>query len=310
LGTQRSELPARREAGGKQGLRLVATPEAEPSAGRPDRGWLLELGSALQTTLEFDKLLAIFAERARGVVAHDSVTFESRAGDVTVTVGTPAAQACEYNVVLLEESLGTIRFTRATPFSKEEMATLENMIVALVYPLRNAHLYREALKVASQDPLTGVHNRTALDKALDREVELARRHRTALSLIMIDVDRFKSINDTYGHAVGDRALRQVAECIVRCARESDIVFRYGGEEFVLLLSNTALCGARFLAERIREAAERLELRCGAQPRKVTVSIGVAALEPGDDRLRLLERADSALYASKTEGRNRVTALPG
>ncbi len=132
------------------------------------------------------------------------------------------------------------------------------MISALIYPLRNALLYKQAVEKAYNDPLTGLNNRAAFDKSIEQEVDLATRHGHSLSLMMLDLDRFKQINDNYGHIVGDAVLKSFADCIMECMRSSDIVFRYGGEEFVILLRNTELAGAILLAERMRKNIENMK----------------------------------------------------
>jgi two-component system cell cycle response regulator len=163
--------------------------------------------------------------------------------------------------------------------------------------------------LALTDPLTQAHNRRALMERLTAEVERARRYALTLSVLMIDLDRFKAINDTYGHPVGDEVLRGVARVLQREARSVDVVARYGGEEFVLVLPETGMEGATAVADRIR-------MRIAEQPPmpgseydwlRVTVSIGVATLTSAlasspDDLIAL---ADEALYRAKAEGRNRV-----
>jgi diguanylate cyclase (GGDEF)-like protein len=123
---------------------------------------------------------------------------------------------------------------------------------------------------------------------------------------LLDIDHFKKINDTYGHDKGDAVLRSVATCLQDSVRASDIVFRYGGEEFVVLLSNTAASGAFHLGERIRKALEKLACEAdGGAPLRVTASLGVATLAPNESKEKLLKRADQAMYRAKHMGRNQV-----
>ena len=174
--------------------------------------------------------------------------------------------------------MGTISLRRRTRFKKQETSKFENLLTALIYPLRNALLYHQALLSARTDNLTGVFNRTALDDSLNREFELARRQKMPLSGIMVDIDHFKLINDTHGHLVGDTVLASFAECIKTVTRKSDIVFRYGGEEFVIILSNTSLEGAALLSERIRKAVELVKFDAITEDLNITASFGVAGLE--------------------------------
>ncbi|HEB80945.1 MAG TPA: GGDEF domain-containing protein, partial [Chromatiales bacterium] len=169
----------------------------------------------------------------------------------------------------------------------------------------NTLLYRYALWSASKDPLTGINNRGAMDTALRREVELAHRHGTPLSLLVMDIDHFKSVNDRYGHTMGDCALRHVTDCAASCIRGSDMLFRYGGEEFVVLASNTEWFGGLMLAERLRAAIEAMECTCNEVRLRMTVSLGVSTLEADDDPAALFARSDEALYQAKLEGRNQV-----
>jgi diguanylate cyclase (GGDEF)-like protein len=160
--------------------------------------------------------------------------------------------------------------------------------------------YRRASRI---DPLTGLHNRIEFDEILDREVARARRHGRPLSLAMIDLDHFKQVNDTHGHAVGDAVLRNVAEELRKLVRTSDTVFRHGGEEFALLLPETSEDSALIVMERMREHLARHEF--DGHARSITFSCGIAAWDGNESTDSLLARADAALYEAKTRGRNCV-----
>jgi len=158
------------------------------------------------------------------------------------------------------------------------------------------------------DPLTTLSNRKFFDQELDKAITEARKKNEPLSLLMSDVDHFKSFNDKYGHVTGDQVLRLVAMSVKQNVKGQDIAARYGGEEFAVALPNTALQPATTVADHIRRAVMTKELMkrsSGEHLGRVTISIGVAVLRPGDTPQSLIERADGCLYAAKGNGRNRV-----
>jgi len=162
--------------------------------------------------------------------------------------------------------------------------------------------------LSTTDGLTGIFNRRALTDILQREIERAQRYENDLSLILCDVDNFKSINDTYGHAAGDKALRAISESLATALRKADIMGRYGGDEFMIILPETSLSGANKLAEKVLKAARGIELEFdGNKLKGLSLSIGIAscctAVENVDTLVRL---ADTALYAAKHGGRNMVS----
>ena len=160
-----------------------------------------------------------------------------------------------------------------------------------------------------RDTLTSLFNRKHLDERLDSEIAFSRRHKGhELSIIMIDVDHFKQVNDTHGHLAGDAVLRAVAAAIVGAVRTEDFVARYGGEEFVIVARDIAAPAACALAERVRQTVAAGKVTYGEKDIRVTVSSGVASLvEAGEvrDRTTLLQAADRRLYVAKREGRDRV-----
>lgn len=266
---------------------------------------LLQLATALQKSLDVDALIGVFSEQLATMVSHQGVQFLNQPLGIDVTVGESGGHRVACALDVAEESLGELGVfsAQALPASQEKI--VQTLVEGLLYPLRNALMYREAVSASARDPLTGVNNRSSFRNVLDREVELSHRHGAPLSLIMLDVDRFKSINDKHGHVVGDLALQAIAECMLSCIRDSDILFRYGGEEFCIALSNTSLAGARKLAERVRRALEILVVRASGVRVHVTASFGVAVLEEHDDAEHLVEKADHSLYRAKALGRNRI-----
>ena len=283
---------------------LAPLPQSGDAAALP-QGRLIWLTQALQTTLHIPQLLELFVEGVGPLVPLDGVEFIAADGEQVFRTGERARHTCTYTLRLAQETLGQLCFRRRRRFSEDEAHLLENLMCALLYPLRNACLYRAAVAQASRDPLTGIGNRAALSDALAHEISLNRRHRTALSMVVFDIDHFKAINDTYGHARGDCAIREVVAAARSCARGCDCLFRYGGEEFVLLLRNTDAAGAKVVAERVRRKVERLNCDCDGETLRLTLSAGVAQLNPGEEAEGLFERADQALLSAKQAGRNRV-----
>ena len=200
------------------------------------------------------------------------------------------------------------------PLSTEDASFAEAVIHAAVnaieraYDLEAAKTDRARFQtLANTDPLTGCVNRRAMVERLERELDRAQRYRHPLTVMMIDLDWFKRINDTRGHLVGDAVLRQLAEILLDEARSVDVVARYGGEEFTIILPDTDLDGGVIFAERLRERAARYDHTPTADPLLVTVSIGVATYS-GDEKVpaeTMIERADAALYRAKKGGRNQV-----
>ncbi len=162
-------------------------------------------------------------------------------------------------------------------------------------------------ELAHTDALTALYNRRAYDQELAREWRRVQRNGAALSVLLIDADHFKSINDQHGHAVGDRVLQALAALIQRSAREIDVAARIGGEEFAVLLSDTGATSALNVAERIRSQIAQSDTM---PVTGVTVSIGVATLAAEESAASLQHRADQALYMAKSQGRNRVVSAPG
>jgi diguanylate cyclase (GGDEF)-like protein len=185
----------------------------------------------------------------------------------------------------------------------EDQADLLNGVASqAAIAIRHAQLFQAQEENALTDELTKLPNRRALAQRFLQEMQRARRHHKAIAFMMIDLDHFKQVNDTYGHLNGDAVLAELASILEHGARESDVCARYGGEEFGLILHETTEAGARTLAERIRAKVAAATFPGGL---KLTISIGVAATDEPALFTTLMERADQALYAAKQGGRNQV-----
>ncbi len=269
---------------------------------------LARLPSILQTTLELDDLIQLFHTEIQKVIPYDS--FHYQHNDVLCEINTAkrSLHVCTYRLEMNAVWLGELTLTRGKKFSDEDTQVVEDLLCKLIYPLRNCLLYRQSQLSVLQDKLTGMNNRAAFDNSLAREVDLAQRQHLPLTLIVLDIDHFKSVNDSYGHRVGDLALKTLADSINHTLRRSDIAFRYGGEEFSIILSNTDKAAAHSVAERIRIAASQLRCNDDTHNFGITISLGVAELQQGEQAVNLFDRADQALYQAKRAGRNNTSAI--
>lgn len=261
----------------------------------------------LQTTLDIKQIINMFVEEVGKLIIFDQFEYNCETAGSYITSEKRAAHSCSYKLKLQNENLGEISLTRSKKFKEEELAILERLMGTLVFPLKNALMYKHALDAALQDALTGCGNKRALDDALTREVELSRRHNHPLSVITIDIDHFKNINDQYGHAAGDDVLKQLVDCINNAARKSDLCFRSGGEEFIVLLNKTTEVGANIIAERLRLAVSKTRFVYGDKIIPLTISLGTATFMNDEKLESLLERSDKALYQAKSNGRNMVVS---
>jgi diguanylate cyclase len=186
---------------------------------------------------------------------------------------------------------------------------LEDRLTLSKSEISNLQQSLEAIRAESlTDPLTGLGNRKYFDRSIEMALQNAFANGEPLSLLMFDIDHFKSFNDSYGHLTGDQVLRLVGMSLKQTIKGQDITARYGGEEFVVVLPNTAMRQALTVADHIRRAIMSKELRkksTGEILGRVTISVGVSMLKPDDDTDSLIERADACLYAAKRNGRNRV-----
>ena len=198
------------------------------------------------------------------------------------------------------------------PLIQEEIDYLTQLAAQTATTITRANIYSEILKHATLDALTGFYNRRQLDERIKQEISSARRKHTSLCAIMIDIDFFKKVNDTYGHSTGDFILKTVSKIIRSRLREYDIAARYGGEEFAILLPFTDETEAAMVAERLRKAVEnkvidieKVNTKNDTKTIKITISLGIYQFKSADKTQDLLMNADKALYEAKESGRNMV-----
>jgi len=187
-------------------------------------------------------------------------------------------------------------------FAQQDLELLQTLVNPAAVAIENAYLFQKAQRLTIQDDLTKLYNARHLNHCLDVEIKRAMRGRRPLSLIFLDLDGFKAVNDSFGHLEGSKALVGIGRIIAHCARETDIVGRYGGDEFVLILPDTDTEGAVRLGERIRDEVAAYDMR----GKKVTASIGIATYpRHGQDKDVLFRQADQAMYRVKEKGKNGI-----
>ena len=205
-----------------------------------------------------------------------------------------------------DDTFGYLSFTGVYPPDKEKIIILSYQFVLA---LRRIRFHQKIEKIAISDYLTGVYSRRYFLERFEEEIKRAKLRKINLSFLMLDVDFFKSFNDSYGHLTGDQILKEIGGIIKASIREIDIAGRYGGEEFCVVLPETDTEGALLAAERIRLAVEKTPIKAYDTTIQVTVSIGVATMPVhASTTTELLDKADWALYRAKKSGRNRVCAF--
>lgn len=211
-------------------------------------------------------------------------------------------------MIVHDRVIGIFAITSQHPgaFEEQHKEFLKMLCSQAAISIADAKLHDEVNRLATTDGLTGIANHRRFQERLNDELERQSREAGRFAVVMVDVDHFKTINDRFGHPVGDQVLRQIASVLVKTVRKVDVVARYGGEEFAVILLNSGPTESYRLAERIRKAAEGMEPLINGEPVRVTISLGMANY-PGDalDRQTLIERADRALYAAKNNGRNQT-----
>jgi len=265
-----------------------------------------EDNSAVEYDFTFSQTIAKSCFQSKEIIIIEDALEDQRfasshsivASSIRSVVCIPLQKGNETEGVIYLDSLKTPNL-----FHEHQAEFLKSFSAQTALALENARLYTQAVT----DSLTGLYNRKFINERIFEEMVRSRRYARDCSLILLDIDHFKNINDSHGHAVGDSVIKRVAEILRENARTSDVVARYGGEEFLMLLTETDIVGAKSLAERVRVAVEGAEIRVADQMVSVTVSCGVSGyLEGFENKLAaFVAEADKALYRAKNGGRNRV-----
>ncbi len=254
---------------------------------------------AMTASLELDAVIRTLNAFLVELVAPTGWSYRSPGDELHLSEGQQIGHSVQYRLGLNDQALGVLELYGGRPFSAEDQQRIEGLLALAVPSIQNALRFFQVSRQLERDPLTGLGNRRALMLQGAQWLADCIRHRHSLSLLVLDLDRFKMINDTYGHPTGDRVLCQVAEVLRTVTRAADLCVRLGGDEFVVLLPGATLDEAQDCAERIRQAlAEHwVETETGERVR-IGVSIGVATYRSGMDLEQLYREADAALYAVK------------
>ncbi len=271
----------------------------------------IRFGEGLGASHDPSQLLRIVVESAVEATSATGGVVVGPRGD-RFEAGKPekGAEKSEWSLRAGREQLGTLILS-GDSFSEEELEMVAMLCGHAAVALDNARLHRIVERQALIDGLTGLANRRRTETALEEEILRAARLGSELTLVFLDIDHFKEVNDHYGHAAGDIVLKRLSLLLVHSVREIDTAGRWGGEEFALVLPGTDVAGGAQLSERIRQTLARLQIPIeNSRSISITASFGVAAFSATSTRESLLAAADEALYQAKRAGRNRVVAADG
>lgn len=262
------------------------------------------LTASLQTSLNVERQIKMAFDLLRPALSLDGIHYQHEQEGIRLRIGRMSKHSCNYQLASQGESFGQITFARPKRWQEQDLVLVENLLDRLVWPLRNALAYQRALNHAMFDRLTGIGNRLALETHLDREISYGQRYGTDLVVVMMDVDHFKQVNDLHGHDLGDQVLRELASRLNNSLRRTDAIFRYGGEEFTLIMPRTQIASARLVTERLLRQISDQPI-CGLH---ITLSMGLSQWQPEQSAREVMRCADAALYEAKHQGRNCVRAF--
>jgi diguanylate cyclase (GGDEF)-like protein len=273
---------------------------------------LMQLSNLLQLSLETDKILQLFFNYIKHHFKLTNLLYQNNCIDASILlkdkvtiIKTSRKHNIKFELFYQDKFLGNIEFISKIKLTPNKIIELKEYINLLILPIKNSMLYSQAVKETRTDPLTKTGNKLALLEDLKYHFSLSNRYNSPLSVLFIDIDYFKIINDRYGHYIGDQVLTNLGSTLKSIIRKSDTVYRFGGEEFVIILENTNQNGAINLAKKIKSYIKKNQnlFSFNSNIINLTLSMGIATKQSNDTEESLIKRSDDALYTAKNKGRN-------
>ena len=260
----------------------------------------MSLVEQLQTTLDIEQLLKIFLIALSNSFRITAIELETYHGRfVTGTAGADNDQLA-LPIRIHDQLMGRVIYHSQKPITDIFLSSLSNYQKKLIFPLRNALAFWQLQQLALKDPLTGIGNRANYDDAIDRALQQCQRHNMRFSLLVLDLDNFKQVNDKHGHQVGDELLKSFVTVAANCLRGTDQFFRFGGDEFAIILDHDHFASAKVVCNRLINALANTDI---VNNYGVSVSVGCSYATADDNSASLFKRADKALYDAKKAGKN-------
>jgi diguanylate cyclase (GGDEF)-like protein len=256
---------------------------------------ILSLVELFNTTLDLTVLFESLSIEASRYIDFSGLFFKSKSINKVLEGSRKSKLEHRFELKIGDTFIGTLTYGINSPISITNTQLLERLHKCLLYPLKNAISYYDAIQLAMQDSLTSLGNRRYFDEQIQRAMHNADRHHSLVGLVLGDLNKFKAINDTYGHAIGDQVLVEFAKILRLCTRDSDSLFRFGGDEFAILVENADENGLIIIENRITNALKQNNL---LSKYKLGCSLGTTIMNGADDKQSLFNRADRALYRKK------------
>jgi diguanylate cyclase (GGDEF)-like protein len=270
-----------------------------------DNKQVIAIMNQLQTTLDVDEILAILANEAARYIDFSGLYFKNKQISKTMRGSKIAKKESSFDLKIDDQFIGTLSYGINAPINLTNYRVLEQLHQCFLHPLKNAITYYTAMQLAMQDALTGLGNRRYFDAQLKRAMHNANRHHSLVGLVLGDLNKFKSINDNFGHNTGDQVLKEFASILRQCIRESDSLFRFGGDEFAVIVENANENALTLIEQRVNLALANNVLLSKHQ---LGCSLGSTLMTSSDNEESFFERADEMLYRSKVQLTTRLSVV--